>query len=286
MSKPPLLSFLPFERFRSPPPVVAVVRLHGLIGGMGALRQGLSLAGMAAVLNRAFRMRGVKAVALAINSPGGSPVQSALIAGRIRSLADEEGVPVIAFAEDVAASGGYWLATAADEIYADASSVIGSIGVIAGSFGFPDLLKRIGVERRVRTAGAFKAALDPFREEKPEEVAHLETFLEDVHETFREQVRKRRGGKLSGDEEMLFSGRWWSGRQALSLGLIDGLGDLRSTMRQRYGDEVKLRVVGGGGMWWRRWFGRTGQLAPLGESWADQALAALEERSLWARYGL
>lgn len=288
MSKPPLFSFLPFERFRNPPPLVSVVRLNGLIGGMGAFRQGLSLASLAGTLNRAFQMRGVTAVALVINSPGGSPVQSALIAKRIRALAEEEGVPVVAFAEDVAASGGYWLATAADEIYADVNSVIGSIGVIAGSFGFPELLKRIGVERRVRTAGEFKAALDPFREEKPAEVAHLEAFLEDVHESFRDHVRKRRGGKLSGDEEMLFSGRWWSGRKALELGLIDGLGDLRSVMRDRYGKEVRLRVVGGHGLWWRRWFGRTRRFS--GESAAaemtTQALAAIEERLTWARFGL
>lgn len=282
------LSWLPFERFRNPPPVVHVVRLSGMIGGVGPLRRGLTLPGLASVLQRAFKRKGLAAVALAINSPGGSAVQSALIARRIRALATEHDVPVFAFAEDVAASGGYWLATAADEIYADAGSIIGSIGVLSSGFGFPDLLKRVGVERRLHTAGAFKGSLDPFSEQKQEEVAHLKEFLDEIHDYFRQHVRERRGGKLKGDEATLFSGKWWSGRTALDLGLIDGLGDLRAILRARYGENVKLKVIGESKSWWLRWMGLRTHPADFAEpaEWGERLLAAAEERMMWNRFGL
>lgn len=282
------LSWLPFERFRNPPPVVHVIRLSGMIGGIGPWRRGLTLSGLTGTLQRAFKRKGLAAVALAINSPGGSAVQSALIARRIRALASEHKIPVFAFAEDVAASGGYWLATAADEIYAEAGSIIGSIGVVSSGFGFPDLLKRLGVERRLHTAGAFKGSLDPFSEQKHEEVAHLKEFLEEIHENFRQQVRERRDGKLKGDEAMLFSGRWWSGRTALELGLIDGLGDLRSVLRERYGENVKLKVIGESKSWWLRWMGlRSRRGDPVQPAdMAGRLLAAIEERVIWSRFGL
>lgn len=285
-------SWLPFERFRNPPPVVHVVRLSGMIGGVGPWRRGLTLSSLAGILQRAFKRKGVAAVALAINSPGGSAVQSALIARRIRALAHEHNVPVLAFAEDVAASGGYWLATAADEIYADAGSIIGSIGVVSSGFGFPDLLKRMGVERRLHTAGAFKGSLDPFSEQKQEEVAHLKEFLDEIHDTFRQHVRERRGSKLKADEATLFSGKWWSGRTALELGLVDGLGDLRSVMRQRYGENVKLKVIGESKSWWLRWTGLRAWLAdPVqpperAPDLGERLLAAIEERMIWSRFGL
>jgi signal peptide peptidase SppA len=294
------LSWLPFERFRNPPPVVHVVRLSGMIGGVGPWRRGLTLSGVAGTLQRAFKRKGIAAVALAINSPGGSAVQSALIARRIRALADEHKVPVLAFAEDIAASGGYWLATAADEIYADPGSIIGSIGVVSSGFGFPELLKRAGVDRRLHTAGQSKASLDPFSEQKEEDVAHLKTFLDEIHEYFRKQVRERRHGKLKGDEATLFSGKWWSGGTALELGLIDGLGDARGVLRQRYGENVKLKVIGESKSWWMRWMGlRAGapgldqslDLAPrvasrLGPDLAESLIAAVEERLIWSRFGL
>lgn len=280
-----LLARLPIERFRHPPPVVAVVSLRGIIGSLGPLRRGLSLPSLAPSLERAFRLSEVKAVALAINSPGGAAVQSALIATRIRALAEEHKVPVLAFAEDVAASGGYWLATAADEIYADESSIIGSIGVISASFGFPDALKRLGIERRVYTAGVHKNPLDPFLPEQPDEVEHLKRLQADVHDAFRRQVRGRRGDRLKGDEGDLFSGRFWSGRAALELGLIDGIGDLRGVMRDRFGDKVRLRVVDDGRRWWQRRLGLP-RTAGLAAEAASEVMAAIEERAQWNRFGL
>jgi signal peptide peptidase SppA len=206
----------PLARLRGTP-VVAVVRLAGVIGSLGPWRGGLSLAGLAGTLERAFALGGIKAVALAINSPGGSPVQSSLIAARIRALASEKKLPVFAFAEDVAASGGYWLATAGDEIYADESSIVGSIGVISAGFGFPELLQRLGVERRVHTAGVRKSMLDPFRPESPEDVARLEALQGEIHDSFKAHVRERRGARLKADDDTLFSGEFWSGKRALPL---------------------------------------------------------------------
>ncbi len=253
---------------------------------MGGFRRGLSLGSQAGVLQRAFKLRNLKAVALAVNSPGGSPVQSALIAGRIRQLADEKQIPVIAFAEDVAASGGYWLACAADEIYADASSIIGSIGVVSGGFGLQGLIEKLGVERRLHTSGDKKAMLDPFQPEKPAEVKHLKDIQGDIHEAFKDMVRARRGDRLKGAEKDLFSGAFWTGARALDLGLIDGLGDLRAVMRARYGNKVKLRLVGERrGFFGRLRFGALSD-APAGPDWAGQAVAAIEERLIWNRFGL
>ena len=284
-----LLKKLPIERFRNPPPVVAVVPLSGVIGRLGGLQRGLTLRGLASTLKRAFETDDAKAVAIVVDSPGGSPVQSALIAQRIRTLAAEKKLPVYAFAEDVAASGGYWLLTAGDELYADESSIIGSIGVVAGSFGFPQALQRLGVERRLYTAGTHKAALDPFSPEKPEEVQHLRSILEDTHETFRRHVRERRVGKLKADEDVLFSGRFWTGRMALDLGLIDGLGDVRTVMRAKFGAKVRLRLIGDGRRWWRRRLGLPGARAAAAGAMAElpeRLLAALEERLMWGRFGL
>jgi len=262
-------------------PLIAVVRLTGVIGPLGPWSGGLSFAGLAPTLERAFSMRGLKAVALSVNSPGGSPVQSSLIAKRIRALAAEKKLPVFAFAEDVAASGGYWLATAGDEIFADESSIIGSIGVISAGFGFQDLLQRFGVERRIHTAGARKSMLDPFRPENAEDVARLEALQRDIHEGFKAQVRSSRGARLKGDDDVLFSGEFWTGRRALDLGLIDGIGDLRSVMRARFGEKVRFQVVGAPTSWLRRRLGLSGP-----PDWARDLLAAAEERALWARFGL
>ena len=186
-------------------PVVAVVRLNGVIGQMGPLRGGLSLRGLAGIIERAFRQKRLKAVALAINSPGGSPVQSSLIHARIRALAEERDIPVLVFCEDVAASGGYWLACAGDEIYANENSIVGSIGVVSAGFGFVELIKKLGVERRVYTAGEKKAALDPFRPESPDDIARLKSIQIDMHDSFKELVRRRRGKRLRVPEEQLFS---------------------------------------------------------------------------------
>jgi len=280
---------------RKPAPIVSVIRLSGVIGAGGALRQGISLAALASVIQRAFAVPGQQAVALQINSPGGSPVQSALVAGRIRQLADEKKVPVIAFAEDVAASGGYWLACAADEIFADPSSIIGSIGVVSAGFGFQDLIARFGIERRVHTSGTRKAMLDPFRPENPEDIIRLKSIQAEIHDAFKEMVRARRGNRLKGTDEDLFTGEFWTGARALDLGLVDGLGDLRSVMRDRFGEKVQLRLVQGDRRWWRgriRTDGGAGlpmpSMIPAGfaDDLAGAVIGAIEERALWSRFGL
>jgi signal peptide peptidase SppA len=265
-------------------PVVPVVRLSGVIAASGLLgNRGLSIESVAPLLRRAFEIRGAKAVALAINSPGGSPVQSALIGQRIRLLAEQKGLKVIAFVEDVAASGGYWLACAADEIIVDAHSIVGSIGVISAGFGFQDLISRIGVERRLHTSGERKSMLDPFRPERPEDVERLARLQAEIHEGFKDWVRQRRSGKLAAEEAMLFSGEFWTGRRGIELGLVDGLGELRATLQARFGDKVHLPVIGPR----RRLLSRLGLGATLSlDAMGPGMLAALEERLHWQRFGL
>jgi signal peptide peptidase SppA len=277
-----LLEKLLMERFRSPAPQVAVLRLDGVIGMRGP--RGLSLRRFAGALERAFSLRRLKAVALAINSPGGSPAQSSLLFRRIRQLAEEKHVPVIAFAEDVAASGGYWLALAADEIFAEDTSLIGSIGVISASFGFAEALRKLGVQRRLYTAGENKSLLDPFLAEDPKGVERLTTLQRDMHDVFKDMVRRRRGDRLKAEEATLFSGEIFTGRRAFELGLVDGIGDLRSVMRERYGEAVRLRAIEPER---RRLLPRFGlpRRLDIGEL-AGDLLARLEERLIWARFGL
>ncbi len=283
------LKLLPIERLRNPPPVVAVVRFEGVIGPR-QWRGAVSLASHAAALDRAFAVRHLVAVALAINSPGGSPVQSALLYRRIRQLAEEKGVPVFAFAEDVAASGGYWLALAGDEIYAEDASLLGSIGVVTSSFGLDRLIARFGIERRLHTAGEKKAMLDPFLPEDPADVARLTVLQQDIHQTFKEHVRRRRHGKIDAADETLFSGEVLTGRMALARGLIDGIGDLRTVMRARFGATVRLPPIAVARR--RRWWlGRPRSVAgtEVRGFWAapfGELLDWLEARALWARFGL
>ncbi len=286
-----LRSLLP-ARFRQDKPLVPVVRLSGAIGAVSPLRPGLTLAGSAETLERAFSMRGAKAVAILVNSPGGSPVQSTLIFKRIRALADEKELKVYVFAEDVAASGGYMLACAGDEIYADESSIIGSIGVISAGFGFTDAIAKLGIDRRVYTSGENKMILDPFQPEKASDVERLKALQSEVHEAFKSLVRGRRGDVLKGDESDLFSGAFWSGAKALELGLTDGLGDLRSVMREKFGEKVRLKVIQQQKGWLRRRLGADTALLTLlnpsddtRNSLATDLLATAEERALWARYG-
>lgn len=275
---------------REPAPVVAVIRLNGPIGDSAGVGRGLTLDGVAPLLERGFKQRNLSAVALSINSPGGSAVQSALIAARVRSLAAEHNVPVIAFVQDVAASGGYWLACAADEIFAHEASIVGSIGVVAAGFGFQALMERLGVERRLYTSGEHKAQLDPFKPENPAEVARLQTLLADMHGIFNRMVRERRGARLKADDEFLFSGEFWTGRRGLELGLIDGFGEIRTVMRARYGERVRLRTIQLRQPLLRRlaWRRRMTTAVRADELHAliGTAAAALEERALWGRYGL
>ncbi len=276
-----LRAFLP-RRFRDRRPRVAVVRLSGTIGAVSPIRPGLSIGGVAGSLERAFTMPGIKAVAIVINSPGGSPAQSHLIHRRIRALAEEKKLPVVAFVEDVAASGGYMIACAADEIIADPMSLVGSIGVVSAGFGFDRLIERIGIDRRVHTQGEAKGMLDPFRPEDPADVARLKAIQADVQALFTALVSARRP-KLASSGENLFTGAVWTGQQALPLGLVDGLGDARSTLRARYGETVDLVFIAEKkGSLVARLLRRS---AP-GSSVAGEVMAAIEDRAAFARYGL
>ncbi|MBO6755318.1 MAG: S49 family peptidase [Roseibium sp.] len=278
--------FLPFLKSKGGP-VVPVVRLQGPIGMGTPLRPGLSLSAVAQPLEKAFAMKRAPAVALIVNSPGGSPVQSRLIFQRIRDLAAEYQKDVLVFVEDVAASGGYMIAVAGDEIFVDPSSIIGSIGVVAAGFGFKDLIAKIGVERRVYTAGEKKVILDPFQDENPEDVEYLKSLQLDIHEIFIELVKSRRGDVLS-DNPDLFTGKFWTGRAARDLGLADSIGDLRGILRSRYGEKCQPRLVTmPRGLFGRRTGvgGSDAGLAPRG-GLAEDVISALESRAMWMRYGL
>ena len=284
------MEWLP-ARLRRGVTVVPVVRLSGVIGAVTPLRPGMTLVGLARTLERAFAVRNAKAVALLLNSPGGSPVQSHQIFLRIRQLASEKKLPVLAFVEDVAASGGYMIACAADEIFCDPSSILGSIGVVGGSFGLTELIRKIGVERRLYTAGEHKAMLDPFLPENPEDVERLKAIQREIHALFIALVKSSRGARLKGADETLFTGEYWAGERAVSLGLADGVGDLRSTLRARYGEKVLTPLIApASGML----AGLMGRRSPAASSLGaldaaaalpDELISALETRAIWARFG-
>jgi len=283
-----LLKLVP-ARFRTDIPVVPVVRLSGVIGATTPMRPGLMLSNTARALERAFETRNARAIALIINSPGGSPAQSHLIFRRIRQLAAEKNLPVIAFIEDVGASGGYMLACAADEIICDPFSIVGSIGVVGGSFGFPKLMEKLGVERRLYTSGERKAMLDPFQPEKPEDVKRIKAIQKDIHQHFIALVEERRGSKLKNSEKKtLFSGEFWTAQTAIEFGLADSIGDLRSTLRERYGEKVRTPLISTE----RTFFGRKIPGFTSLENLTRQPglvadlLVAVEERAWWSRYGL
>ncbi|MCK1742155.1 S49 family peptidase [Bradyrhizobium sp. 139] len=285
-----LMQYLP-ARFRPGAAVVPVVRLSGVIGAVTPLRPGMTLAGLARVLERAFSVRNAKAVALVINSPGGSPVQSRQIYLRIKQLAAEKKLPVLVFVEDVAASGGYMIACAGDEIICDPSSILGSIGVVGGSFGFQEAIKRLGIERRLYTAGAHKAMLDPFLPENPDDVAKLKALQREIHQIFIALVKESRGARLKGTEDTLFTGEYWAGESAIALGLADSIGDLRSTLRARFGEKVLTPVIAQPTGLLSGIFGRkspgAGQLSALESvaSLPDQLISAVETRAIWAKFG-
>jgi signal peptide peptidase SppA len=284
-----LMELIP-ARWRPGAAVVPVVRLAGVIGAVTPLRPGMTLGGIAKMLERAFATRNAKAVALVINSPGGSPVQSRQIYLRIRQLAAERKLPVLVFVEDVAASGGYMIACAGDEIFCDPSSILGSIGVVGGSFGFQELIKRIGVERRLYTAGEHKAMLDPFLPEDPADVARIKALQQEIHAIFIALVKQSRGARLKGSDEVLFSGEYWTGDTSVSLGLADAIGDLRSTLRARYGDKVQTPVIAPPAGLLSSLLGRksgAGTAIALDglAGLPDELISALETRAIWARFG-
>ncbi len=279
-------------------PVLPVLRLSGPIGMATPLRPGLSLPTVASAIEKAFTMSKVGGVAIVINSPGGSPVQSHLIFQRIRQLATENKKRVHVFCEDVAASGGYFLALAGDEIFADPSSIVGSIGVVSSMFGFDKAIEKLGIERRVYTAGLNKSQLDPFMPEKAEDIERLKALQRDVHDVFISIVKDRRAGRLKGSDNELFSGAFWSARGALEHGLIDGIAEVRSRMREVYGDKIRLALVPtskpGLLSRFRKLPGLAGGLHGLvsgdgldaGVTFAEDWVSTLEARAIWARFGL
>ena len=263
------MKYIPFVKST---PFVAVIRLQGAIANSG---RGLDSPGLGPVVAKAFSKGKPAAVALEINCPGGSPVQSSLIAAQIRRLADEKKVPVFAFVEDVAASGGYWLACAADEIFIDPCSLTGSIGVISAGFGAHEAISKVGIERRVHTAGKSKSLMDPFKPEKPEDVAKLKGWLEDLHGTFIAYVKSRRGPKLA-DDPNLFTGEVYIGQKGVDVGLVDGIGHLVPVMKARFGDKIRFRRYGQ----------KRSILSRFGAQFVDDAVAGIEERAAFARFGL
>jgi serine protease SohB len=285
----PLKRLIP-KKLRKQKVRIPLVRLSGVIQAGGSqFRPALNLANVEDLLEKAFDFKTAPAVAIAINSPGGSPVQSRLLFSKIRALAKDKGKKVLVFVEDVAASGGYLVALAGDEIIADPTSIVGSIGVISGGFGFPELMKKIGVERRVYTAGENKSVLDPFQPEKQSDIDHLKSLQLDVHEVFIGMVKERRAGKLA-DDDQLFSGLFWSGEKGKQLGLVDGVGDMLSELRLRYGEKVEIEVIEASrGFIGRFISGRRGGADPrtaIGAGIASGAIETAEERLWWSRYGL
>jgi signal peptide peptidase SppA len=277
----PFMRLITLDFMRNPRPKVAVLNLKGVIGSAGRFRsKGLTIDDLRESIEQAFTMN-PKAVAVVINSPGGSPVQSALIHDMIRDLGEEKDIPIYTFAEDICASGGYWLACAGDEIYAHNASIVGSIGVVASGFGFVEFIQRHGIERRIYTQGENKAMLDPFEPEKQEDINRLLGVQRDVHEAFKAHVIHARGKRLNADGDELFSGAFWSGKQALDMGLVDGLGDVRSIMREKFGDKVNLRFIKPSKSFFAGLLGSKQR-----EHWVAEAMAQIEERSIWSRYGL
>jgi signal peptide peptidase SppA len=280
-------------RFFNRGPIVPVLRFAGPIGIATPLRPGLGLSSVAGPIERAFGASKLPTVAIVVNSPGGSPVQSHLIFSRVRQLAQEKKKRVYVFCEDVAASGGYFLALAGDEIYADPSSIVGSIGVISAGFGFDKLIERYGIERRVHTSGKDKSILDPFRPERPDDVARLKDLQRDVHDVFIGIVKERRAARLKGTDDELFNGAFWSAGKALDYGLIDGIADLRSKMQQLHGEKVRLRAIpmerGGLLSRFRRLPGFNAGFAQDGialpASLTDDLISTIEARALWSRFG-
>ncbi|MGY8986615.1 MAG: S49 family peptidase [Sphingomonadales bacterium] len=280
------------NKFRpNPPAVVAVIKMTGVIAVGGRLGQTINLEGYEKIIETAFSMPGLKAVALSINSPGGSPVQSGLILNRIRQLADKGDIPVLAFVEDVAASGGYMLAIAGDEIFAHDASIIGSIGVIYAGFGYTEAMKKLGVERRLHTAGESKSMLDPFSPEKAEDIRRLKDLQTEIHDYFKSVVKDRRGKKLKDNHAKLFSGDVWVGKGAQKMGLIDGVGELKEILRKKFGENVKIRDLS---QKKPRLSSILGILkgadanlgAPYVKGWADELFNTIETRSFWSRWGL
>ena len=280
------MNFSWLNPFAKPRPLVPVIRLSGMIMASGGFRRGLSMEAVAPLIDKAFGLSRAEAVALLINSPGGSPVQSSLIFERIRHLSKENDIPVLSFVEDVAASGGYWLACAGDEIHVNAASVVGSIGVVSAGFGLDEAISRLGVSRRVYTSGDRKVMLDPFSPENADDVARLKEIQKDVHDQFIAMVKRRRGTRLKGVEDELFSGAFWTGRKAVEFGLVDNEGEMRQVLEDRFGKDVRIRLIERKKSLLGLSSGKGGVGAALVEEGADQLVDTLMERLERSRFGV
>ena len=278
-----ILSMLPFK-FKSQKPVIAVLSLNGIIGKVSNLKSGLCLYSLNELIEKAFAIPKLRAICLSVNSPGGSPVQSELIAKRITSLAKSKKIPVYSFVEDVAASGGYWLACAGDEIYASKSSIIGSIGVISSSFGFHEAINKLGVERRVYTEGQNKAILDPFQPVKAADIKIIKQLQQQIHQHFIDYVKERRAGKLTQSDDILFNGEFWAGESAHDFGLIDGIADMHSFINNKFGDDIKIEYIASKQSWLKKKLGMTNN-NNLHEI-ADYFLDAIEHKVLYKKFDL
>jgi len=277
-----LLAKIPLPIFQNPAPVVAILPLEGVIGSDSRFSTALNLAGLEEKIAQAFDVYNVKAVALAVNSPGGSPVQSELIMRHIQKLSAEKKVPVYAFAEDVAASGGYLISLAAEEIYAHEASIIGSIGVISAGFGFNRAIEKIGVDRRVYAAGDNKSILDPFQPAKEKDIKLLKELQKEIHEFFKNLVKESRGDRLKGTQKVMFSGQFWAGNEAMKLGLVDGVGDLRSVMKEKLGDKTKFKRIKEEKGLIKSLLGMNSAKSKI----SDEILSTLESRAIWGQFGL
>lgn len=272
--------------FRSSKPVIAVLSLDGVIGKAGALKSGLTLGSLNKMIEKMFNLDNLDAVCLNINSPGGSPVQSELIASRIIALSKEKDVPVFSFVEDVAASGGYWLACAGEKIYASPSSIIGSIGVISTSFGFHEAIEKLGVERRVYSEGKSKSVLDPFMPAKPGDIKIINKIQKEVHQHFINTVKKRRAGKLTQSDELLFNGEFWSGQIAVDYGLIDDIDDLYSFIQARYGNEVKIEYIENKPSWFKKKLGVSHVSKEFAADLSESLVSSVENRLIAGKFGI
>lgn len=280
-----LISLLPFNLYNTKP-VVAVIRLEGIIGKAGTIQNGLTLASINKLLEKMFKTDRLDAACLCINSPGGSPVQSELIANRIISLAKESGIPIYSFVEDVAASGGYWLACAANKIFASKSSIIGSIGVISRGFGFHGAIEKLGIERRVITEGENKSVLDPFQPLKASDVKLVKDLQKKIYDHFVETVKERRNGKLTQTDDIIFNGEFWTGQKALDYGLIDGIDDLYSFINKKYGDNVKIEYIEHKQSWFKRKLAMSSTARGLAEEVTDIVLDKIESKFLSNKFDL
>ena len=266
---------------------IPVVYMSGIIGNIGGLRKGITLTSVEDLLEKAFNIKKSAAVAIIINSPGGSPVQSSLIYKRIKKLAKKNKTKVIFFVEDVAASGGYYIACAGDEIYVDENSIVGSIGVIYTSFGFDKLIKKYGIERRIFTTGKYKSILDSFQKQKLSDVKKLKSIQTEIFKNFKDIVLKSRIKKINKKNKNIFSGSFWTGKEAIKLGLVDGIGDLKTIMEKKFGEKLRYVSIKPKKSFLKGILSKSFYSKDLLDTKKiiNDMMTYMESRNIWGRYG-